>query len=420
MLGYISSTRRKSCTCCVKAKRRCDLGYPFCKRCFVKGLDCSYPNAAKATVRNAEVIIRQTTPDIITPSDLNVGFSVNDYNIPTAQIDAIDINVNIDPLFLQSGSGTSSDSCRSSPEVSWQKEQEWNSDWLPPQEVVLIPQYHATLALHIGNPTRTLMPGVILPVHLNSRQVMVVTEGLRTLVASMAYSGTTHFLHQNLYQDHQPQAYQDCVAISALYMGRNAGNERILVNSINAKISALVAESNNWTLVEHLAAVQALVIYQIIRLFDPSLGVQEQAVKHNVLLERWSASLWKRSVSEVPTFPDAYSTWVFKESVRRTVLVSVFTPCGWSAFTRGGLANRVHILARLPLTRDMGKWSCEPGDWGNRLGWEDRVLSEEEGLVSYGDMSQGWRHDRDLEALGGFGKLLLAPCRGKDDPRLLV
>jgi hypothetical protein len=423
MLGYISSTRRKSCTHCVKAKRRCNLGYPFCKRCYVKGLDCSYPNAARATVRNAEVIIRQTTPDI-TPPDLNVACSVNDYNVPAIQIDEIDANVNIDPLFLQAGSGSasSSDSCTSSPEASWQNDLEWKSDWLAPQEVVSRPQHHTTPTTRIGNPGRTLMPDVVLPVQLNSRQVMVVTEGLRTFIASMAYSGTTHFLHQNLYPDYeqQPQAYQDCVAISALYMGRNARNERILVNSINAKISALVAQSRSWTLTQHLAAVQALIIYQIIRLFDPSLSVQEQAVQHSALLERLSASLWKRSFSEAPSFPDAYSTWVFHESVRRTILVSVFTRCGWSAFTRGGLANQVHVLARLPLSRDMGKWNRGPNDWGNRLSWEDRMLSEEESLISYGDMSQNWRHDEDLETLGGFGKLLLAPCRGADDPRLLV
>jgi hypothetical protein len=411
MLGYISSTRRKSCTCCVKAKRRCDLGYPFCKRCFVKGLDCNYPNAAKATVRNAEVIIRQTTPDI-TPPD--VPCSVSDYDLPTTQIDEIDVN--IDPFFLPAAS--SSDSSRSSPEA-WQKELEWQCNWF--QEAVSKPQYCATPAMRICNPSRTLMPNVVLPVHLNPRQVMVVTEGLRTLIVSMAYSGATHFLHQNLYphNQQQPQAYQDCVAISALYMGRNSRNERILANGINTKISALIKESVNWTFTEHLAAVQALIIYQIIRLFDPSLNAQEQAMKHNALLERWSASLWKRFFSEAPTFPNAHSTWIFNESVRRTILVSVFTRCGWSCFAKEGLADQVHILARLPLTRDMGKWACEPGDWGSRLDREDRMLSEEECLVSYGDMSQNWRHDEDVETLGRFGKLLLAPCRGGDDPRLL-
>ena len=406
MLGYISSTRRKSCTCCVKAKRRCDLGYPFCKRCFSKGLDCNYPNAARATVRNAEVVIRQTTPDI-TPPD--IACSVSDYNIPTTQID-----INIDPVFLQSRSSSDSDS--SSPE-EWQKELEWKNAWF--QDDISKPRYDVAPAMQICRP---LLPDVVVPVQLNERQVIVLTEGLRTCIVSMAYSGTTHFLHQNLYakNQQQPQAYQDCVALSALYMGRNARNEHILVDSINTKISSLIRESVNWTLTEHLAAVQALIIYQIIRLFDPSLGAQEQALKHNLLLERWSATLWKRFFSETPSIPDAYSSWAFNESVRRSILVSVFTRCGWNAFTKGGLASQVHVLARLPLTKDMGKWNRNSCGWGNKLGWEEKLLSEDEGLASYGDISQDWRRDKDVEALGGFGKLLLAPCRGKDDLRLLA
>ena len=37
--------RRKSCTCCIKAKRRCDLGLPACLRCSQRGLECKYPPA---------------------------------------------------------------------------------------------------------------------------------------------------------------------------------------------------------------------------------------------------------------------------------------------------------------------------------------------------------------------------------------
>jgi hypothetical protein len=404
MLGYISSTRRKSCTACVKAKRRCDLGFPFCKRCVIKGLDCRYPNAAKATVRNAEVIIRQSTPDI-TPSECTSSF--NDYDVSTTQID--EIHANIDPLFLQSTTPT--DSCGSSPEI-WQND--WSNNWKPE---VSTPRVRTTAAPRI---CRTLLPETVLPVLLNELQVLFITDGLRTFVANMAYSGTTHFLHQNLYQDYQPQAYQDAVAISALYMARNARNQAILKNSINAKISALITNSSNWTLTEHLAAVQSLIIYQIIRLFDPSLYAQEQAVKHNALLERWSANLWKRFFDEAPTFADPHTTWIFNESLRRTVLISVFTRCGWSVFSQGGLADQVHIMARLPLTRDLGKWRCEGKEWEDRLGWEDSILSEDEELVSYGEMAKGWTHFKNVEGLDPFGKFLLAPCRGGDDPRLLM
>lgn len=42
MLVHQSSTRRKSCTACVQAKRRCDLRLPQCTRCVKRKADCKY------------------------------------------------------------------------------------------------------------------------------------------------------------------------------------------------------------------------------------------------------------------------------------------------------------------------------------------------------------------------------------------
>jgi len=41
-LIHQSATRKKSCSGCVKAKRRCDLILPKCSRCRAKGSQCSY------------------------------------------------------------------------------------------------------------------------------------------------------------------------------------------------------------------------------------------------------------------------------------------------------------------------------------------------------------------------------------------
>src|SRR5688572_28731509 len=113
MLGYISSTRKKSCYACVKAKRRCDLGYPFCKRCGIKGYDCKYPNATPRDSSRAsgdvpaEVVIRQTTPDIapLASVDRSSSADLSFINFSTSDVD-------IDPFLFQtsdsSGSGSGS------------------------------------------------------------------------------------------------------------------------------------------------------------------------------------------------------------------------------------------------------------------------------------------------------------------------
>ncbi|EMD65427.1 hypothetical protein COCSADRAFT_86479 [Bipolaris sorokiniana ND90Pr] len=404
MLGYISSTRKKSCTACVKAKRRCDLGYPFCKRCFVKGLDCTYPNPRKTpvSVRDTEIVIRHT--DTPPPRDTSQPATIASASAAANAATSVEPDCNFarDPWIVLRRDGESSESdegssLSSSPEV-----------WMG----------HDNPLTARPPLRRTLLPTVVVPVLLNERQSTFVIEGLCSLVTSMACSGTTHFLHRNLFADHdQPVAYQDCVAISALYMAQNASyTGNILVNSINAKIAALVKEAPTWSLMQHLAAVQALIIYQIIRLFDPILGAQEQAVKHNVLLERWATSLFHRLCYDMPFFADERSRWVFTESLRRTLFMAVFTRCSWSVFTCGGLASQVHVLAGMPLTKDLGRWNQEEN---KALCQGESMQCQEQELISYVDMSVDWSHDKSVEELGSFGQLLLAPCRGRDDLRLL-
>ncbi|KAL6702686.1 hypothetical protein ACN47E_001233 [Coniothyrium glycines] len=407
MLGYISSTRKKSCYGCVKAKRRCDLGYPFCKRCFVKGLDCKYPNAARTTVRDPNVIIRQSTPDLagLSPSTVARADAA-----PIAAI-AASVGANVDPsIFASSSSSDDSDGSEQWPQVDIPLETRQNG-W--DQEFSQI-RMRATAAERI---CRIILPEIWAPSYLNGAQVSTVKRGLNALVPDFAFSGCTMFVHHDLYKEHQPEAYQDAVAMAALYVTRNDKNQSILANSIGRKISNLQSQSSTWSLKEHLAAVQAMIIYQIIRLFDSGPNVQAQAARNNALLELWSAHLWKRFFDERPTFTDNYESWVFDESLRRTILMSVFTRCGWSVSTKDGLADQIPVLARLPITRDLQAWSCEPEEWRIRT---PQNTTQEEMLIAYGDMSATWTHERGVDELGPFGKLLLAACRGADDPRLLA
>ena len=248
---------------------------------------------------------------------------------------------------------------------------------------------------------------------MSEGQVMFVVNRLCTSIPSMAYSGHTSFMHESLYQDFQPSAYQDSCSLSALYLMKTSKNVAVLTNSIDSKIAALIASSSGWSLSEHLAAVQALIIYQTIRLFDPSLRLQAIAAKQNTLLELWTAHLWKRSFNEPSTFKTCYEDWVFYESLRRTVLMSVFLRGAWSAVTKGGWCDQVPILAKLPLTRDGMLWECD------NVEWVKKQPCTKEYLVAYGDLSTSWKLGDAIDKLTEFERLLLAACRGREDPRLL-
>lgn len=382
-MHYISATRKKSCTACVKSKRRCDLAYPFCRRCLVKGLDCTYPTTPSVRDRNV-VVVRRTS--VVDSSTEHLPFN----------------GANTDPL---AHDGLPFATPSSSSSGGWQDELAGSASLLLDNVPFAEPQ-----------PRRVLWPEVAAPAYLTGGQVQYVLRALRSFVPAMAYTGSTPFLHHNLWQRYQPESFQDCVSISALYLCKTSGNTSLITNSINSKIVKLMAASGTWGLLEHLAAVQTLIIYQIIRLFDSSLNDQTQAQRHNLLLETWAAHLWKRSFNEPTSLTNCYETWVFNESLRRTIMISVFVRCAWTLYTKDGLADQVPVLARIPFTQDFHAWKTGPDDWNSRVLPE---LLEEDGLTAYVDFTDKWTHEKEVETLDPFGRLLLAACRGGDDPRLL-
>ncbi|PVI00220.1 hypothetical protein DM02DRAFT_527460 [Periconia macrospinosa] len=395
MLGYISSTRKKSCRQCVKAKRRCDLSYPCCKRCSAKALDCAYPNAE--AYHKAEVVIK-ATPNLNQPTTTTAP--------PTTTADSLSLDFGA-PM---------------EPAVSGVE----NSD--PISNVAFEDRFQLYLGSHSdsssnksrsSSPTTTirttLLPEIWAPTYLNPFQVRYLISAFRSFVPVLAKDGHNCFIHSQLYADAQPSAYEDAVSLAALYAAKTRKTIPILNKSINNKIASLVATSHTWTLEEHLAAVQAMIIYQTMRLFDPSLRQQTEAVPHNDLLALWAAHLWKRSFTSPITLSQCHNSWVFYESLRRTVLMSVVLRGGWHCVTHDGICNQVPVLARLPLSMDEELWTEDENIFMTRTPCQRK----REVLTTYGEFSQTWTPGQDDPArLSDFHRLLLVACRGKEDPRL--
>lgn len=97
-------------------------------------------------------------------------------------------------------------------------------------------------------------------------------------------------------------------------------------------------------------------------------------------------------------------------------MISLFVYCAWSLYTRGGLADQVPVMAQIPFTKDFQAWKSEPEDWNSSV---LPGLLVDDGLTVYMDLTHKWTHVDNVETLDLFGKLLLAACRGADDPRLL-
>jgi hypothetical protein len=354
-MHYISATRKKSCAACVKSKRRCDLQLPSCRRCRTKNLDCTYHSTEP---RDKAKAARPDWPVQVSALDSPARFQLHQHN------------TTLDPRFA--GFSTDGGACASLQDT-------WG---LPLPSNYCIPEPRITN----GPWSHEFAPSF-----LNNEQVHYIIGTIRAFVPSLAYTGSTQFAHQSLWDLYQPEAYQDSVAIASLYLCKNNRNKSILTNMIGSKITD--------------------------RLFDPDLNQQTQAEKNNALLELWTEQLWKRSFDEPQAFTNDYDAWVFEESLRRTITMSVFTRCAWTCMTKDGLVDQAPVLVRLPLTRDQSAWARTSEDLATR---SPPMPQEQETLVAYGDFSQSWTVDHKVEQLDPFTKLLLAACRGADDPRLLA
>jgi hypothetical protein len=409
MFGYISSTRKKACEPCVKVKRRCDLGYPECERCVTKGLICAYPTL----VHESKVVVKQVTPDFRLAAP---GLALNTVN------DGVAGNVEGEPAVAGPCSSTRPDTYS-----------------LPDPSPELFASLRTPLALELTTDDNlaypeaikhdelpqsileTALPQIWEPRFLSTAQVSDIVREVCSFVPAMAYSGHTVFLHSALYTSWQPPAYQDACALSALYMARTPRNVSILTNSINTKIQTLINDSATWTIYEHLAAVQALLIYQVIRLFDPSLQQTALADQHNALLDLWAGTLWKRAFNEQSRLDSSYEAWIFHESLRRTVWMSVFLRGAWCSVTKGGLCEQIPVVARLPLTRGLALWDSENGGgWAGREGGGSGLEGEMgRGLIAYGDLTYSWRPRRSRVELSAFERLLIVSCRWEEDAQML-
>jgi len=153
------------------------------------------------------------------------------------------------------------------------------------------------------------------------------------------------------------------------------------------KLKRLIAASKSFTRVEDwLLAVQTLIIYQIIRVFDGNIQQKEFAEQDFKLLENWTLRLQQACVE---------GPWLLMESIRRTLMVSVIFRC-LCKFMKDGLSDLVPMMAVLPVSENTAKWEGRESEAGP--------------LVSYQSFVHHWNNGR-VTTVDAYEMLLLKACR---------
>ncbi|TGO59803.1 hypothetical protein BOTNAR_0156g00040 [Botryotinia narcissicola] len=425
-----SKTRKKACTACVKAKRRCDLLLPACSRCDIKNLSCVYVNElprkkstrssqrAKSTTIPAESI---TTAQIFTDSYEACLDSLPYDNIPL--LDYQDQQSNRD---LTSWYSTSNTALSFSPDISFQITNPLAS--LDPQ----------TLSLSI-NPLPSPYSSIQLPPRntLSPAQITYISTQLKSFVSSFALHSHNSFIHPLSSHDlgkPLPTPYTDALSISALH---TLGSPHAF-SILDSKISDLICSSakDYWGSSEWLIAVQVLILYQIIRLWSSNDRQKKNAERHIPLLMQWTNQLQIEYVgllaqgmdTRLPT-DDAHSKdsklqdyaerWVLLESIRRTVMISMVIQCLYGGMKDGYIGGLLPILFHLPVSVDAGKiWEILGRKVLNeQRSWEDQ--SDDSTNVEFGEIYEyrSWSEGWTIGIVGGgemeqeiYERMLLVAC----------
>ncbi|KAK4939471.1 hypothetical protein LTR10_020277 [Elasticomyces elasticus] len=231
---------------------------------------------------------------------------------------------------------------------------------------------------------------------------------LRGYPETFVRQGRSDFLHPRLYRDSSPKPIQDAFCICSVYLTKNEANENMVYRIIDSKVNALLENHSSWTYGVNLAAVQALIFVQIIRLFDGNIRQRVLAEQLEVVLDLWTEQLRSRNVEEVPPMWSAHHVWAFVESARRTILISYLLR-GLYSLLKTGVCHLASSMRTLPLSPRKTLWDSQPtDDWtfvspqvamDSTVTWEQFTASWQKGQVSN---------------IGQFESLLLVVCRGLD------
>ncbi|KAK3390050.1 hypothetical protein B0H63DRAFT_464706 [Podospora didyma] len=466
---YQPPSRQKNCSCCVQAKRRCDRKTPICSRCADKQLPCIY--APKYTKVASQHVSATTSSEdappfdspayssLFSPGQLSFDFDgflgilpPDTHSArPHATVDELTITADVSMddaaafMHMVDNNATST-----SPFHDMDVDRQWlvsratSTDNPPPRpstpaddEIArsykkMEPFCHHFEPWHLYDPKSTLH---------------YVTNRVKSFTNDMATRNATPFLHRYLYRDYTPQCILSCFATSVLYTSRTPANTAMVMQAIYTSVRELVdggqsdeaasGHHNKFlagptvTPVEKLARVQALFLYQAIRLFDGDVGLRAQAEKDMALLQTWVGELCDlrenlgdlaRSGEDISAAlraqpPKDWERWIFAESARRTIV----------------MCYAVIMLFALMKDPD-GQTEIDPGPWAyvhrwtlSRSLWEagssfefDRMWKERPQFVVANFALESFLGQGRAEDVDEFAEIMLSVYIGVDETKEFV
>lgn len=379
----MSSSRQKSCHACVRSKRKCDQTFPKCRRCIARKIDCEYAG------RNS----RRSPQDAGSGLDSDSGyaelFAEDNASLQLQRSPAraaATLSPSMNDAFLNFG------------------DDPFNLPHLPGEDYLSPAVIEDIMAQQDPNDVEQIMSGAIY-----QARVEFLAKRITAIPKMFAEQAQTMFIHRRLFQEKSPAALQDALSACALYCLKNPENQALVFANLQHKSQQLIAQTDPFlaSKVELLAAVQALLLYHIIRLFDGDIRLRAQAEADEAVLVMWANQLKMRMHQLVPSLPASagallptqsrpqdWQRWLIEESTRRTVVSTFMVRAVYEFLKFGYDKGSDH---RLSFTAQAALWNAQ-----SEYGWRSACSEHEkvEVRLAHWDDDIAKASPNDMEELG--------------------
>lgn len=405
------SSRKKSCSACVQGRRRCDLQFPQCGRCLTRRAPCVYP---WSPLQTAQEVVEVTSPWHWALQEGQRNFFEQGGSSEAPQFGG-DL---LQPGAHQTDDDTISDPTRLTlrPTLALPTDEAFSRKQITPsfapdvqRQSICKPHQKAGLTVSTcQSPHHAELPLLLLekaskrPISTGEvfqARAEYAASRLVRQVRTLADTGQTSFIHNSQTED--SGVLRDAFAACTIAMTRNSANDSLVSSEISRRARTLmeVAEtaislmppgSQSIFDLDLLTYIQAMLIYQCIRLFATGDIVQQtQAELDAESLARWIDILQvQHQLSEdnssciTQLAESSWKGWIHAESIRRTMIFAELLD-GTYSFLKTGWYQPSARLAQLSFTGQVAMWDARSlADWHDAMiqkPWVELTLS------SFGD-----------------------------------
>ncbi|KAM5385186.1 hypothetical protein ACJZ2D_001147 [Fusarium nematophilum] len=300
-----ATPRQKACITCAESKCRCDKQLPECQRCLDRDVDCRYPPSKRRprgpTARHQEPAGEASAQrddagaGILVDADIEAlgsnGLDLGDWGEMAADGLYVSLPDIMIPYAAPVPSGQAPRANLSTQRVG-------------PESDEMLGKSPSSCPWFLRAETWDMQQ------HTNQEPACVTTVELEPFVRAVegmlgCWIKNVHngFTHRRLYEHGMPACIQDAFTTLAAYKGCTPAVKDTILQIAEDRSHALVIEGavpatasgggGAQGILNRLARVQALFVYEFMRLFDGSVRHRASAEKQLPTLRRWVTDLWE-------------------------------------------------------------------------------------------------------------------------------